>query len=549
MRTPPSEYDARFDRAVERWFRRTLSLSPETATTLGLHDADDRLSSGRREVIDEETDLWRSALREMESFSVDELAAARALDRDLRIHAARRNLFEIEHRRTWTGRSGAAEAIGDALFPLFTRDFAPLAERLTSIAGRLEAAPRYLEEVTERVSEPVALWVQIDLESIAALPAFLDTLLASARAEHLDGALVDRLERGIAATKTALEEHARWLRDEVAPRAERRWQTGPEMLEQIIGLRALDADGDEILAAGQEVLARSREARDGVATEIDPTLSPREVADTVKSDHPPTFPEALEAYRESMERARSFVVEQDLATTPPNDRLVVMETPSYVRHLIPFAAYDPPAAFERDPVGIYIVTPPSAPEMMREHNRASISNTSVHEAYPGHHLQLSAAITNPSTVRLLISAPEFWEGWAFYCEDMMKRAGFDDTPAHRYIQLTDVIWRATRIVLDIRLHRGEIGFDEAVDFLADQTGFDRPAALAEVKRYTSTPTYQLSYLYGRLLIERLKADVEARMGPAFSPRFFHDTLLYGGSMPVTYARRLFDARLAADRPA
>ena len=90
----------------------------------------------------------------------------------------------------------------------------------------------------------------------------------------------------------------------------------------------------------------------------------------------------------------------------------------------------------------------------------------------------------------------------------MKEAGFDNTPTHRYIQLTDVIWRATRIVLDVRLHRGEIGFEAAVDQLVDETGFERPAALAEVKRYTGTPTYQLSYLYGRHMIEALRRDVE-----------------------------------------
>jgi uncharacterized protein (DUF885 family) len=237
-------------------------------------------------------------------------------------------------------------------------------------------------------------------------------------------------------------------------------------------------------------------------------------------------------------------VEHDLATPPPNDTLRVIETPTYMRHLIPFAAYYDPARFDPDPVGTYIVTPPATEAMWREHNYASISNTSVHEAYPGHHLQLAGAITNPSLVRTLaLSSAEFVEGWAFYCERMMKEAGFDAAPAHRYIQHTDAIWRAARIILDVRLHRGEIGFEEAVAFLHEQTGFEEPAAVAEVKRYTSTPTYQLSYMYGRHMIDRLRERVERRMGPAFSPKFFHDTLIYGGSMPVSFASRLFDTKL------
>jgi uncharacterized protein (DUF885 family) len=68
-----------------------------------------------------------------------------------------------------------------------------------------------------------------------------------------------------------------------------------------------------------------------------------------------------------------------------------------------------------------------------------------------------------------------------------------------------------------------------------------------VKRYTGSPTYQLSYLYGRHMIDALRDEVKRRMGPGFNLRFFHDTLLYGGTMPVSFARRLFDARLGPDR--
>jgi uncharacterized protein (DUF885 family) len=121
----------------------------------------------------------------------------------------------------------------------------------------------------------------------------------------------------------------------------------------------------------------------------------------------------------------------------------------------------------------------------------------------------------------------------------MKEAGFDDTPAHWFAVHTDAIWRAARIVLDIRLHRGEIGLDDAVAYLIEQTGFEEPAALAEVKRYTRTPGYALSYLYGRHLIEGLRTDVERARGSAFDRKSFHDTIIYGGTMPVAYARRLF----------
>ena len=540
----PSDSDARFDRTVERWFRERLALQPELGTYHGIHEHDHRLSGGTREQFQAEAAFHRAAIVEIERFDPDDLSSDRALDRDLLIHEARLYLHELEERQGWRAASNAAQRIGDALFPIFTRDYAPLAERLESLTARLEAAPTYLAESRTRVDKPVRLWSEIDIESTEALPGFLDSIQVVARSERSESSLLDRLQAAISATRDALDVHAAWLRNEVLPRADADWRTGPEDFEQLVSLRALEAKGDEILAVGEQILVDEHAARDAVCVEIDPTLDPAEVGALVKGDYPDTFPEALEAYREAMDRARAFMVEHDLATPPPQDTLRVIETPSFVRHLIPFAAYYEPARFDPEPTGTYVVTPPANPEMWQEHNYASISNTSVHEAYPGHHLQLSAAITNPSLVRLLAeSAAEFAEGWAFYTERVMKEHGFDDTPAHRYIQHTDAIWRAARIVLDVRLHRGQVNFDEAVDFLVEHTGFVRSAALAEVKRYTSTPTYQLSYLYGRHMIDRLKQQVEERMGPAFNLKFFHDTLIYGGTMPVSYARRLFEAKL------
>jgi uncharacterized protein (DUF885 family) len=142
---------------------------------------------------------------------------------------------------------------------------------------------------------------------------------------------------------------------------------------------------------------------------------------------------------------------------------------------------------------------------------------------------------------MLVDAPEFVEGWGMYSEQMMRESGFDATPAHRVIMYTDAIWRACRIILDVRLHRGEIGVDEAIDFLVEHTGFERPNAAAEVHRYTHTPTYQLSYLLGKVLLLRLREDEKQRLGDRFSLRGFHDAMLREGSLPISFHRRLLTA--------
>jgi len=93
------------------------------------------------------------------------------------------------------------------------------------------------------------------------------------------------------------------------------------------------------------------------------------------------------------------------------------------------------------------------------------------------------------------------------------------------------------------LHMGKMTFEEAVDLLVREAGMERPGAVAEVKRYTLYPAYQLSYLVGKYLIIELRNDVRKRLGKAYSDKLFHDTILYSGSLPMKYMREIFDHKV------
>jgi uncharacterized protein (DUF885 family) len=187
-----------------------------------------------------------------------------------------------------------------------------------------------------------------------------------------------------------------------------------------------------------------------------------------------------------MGRARQHLIDHAIATVPDDERVDVIATPPYLRGTLPFAAYFEPARWDPSPVGVYVVTPDvdGDPGAMREHYRASISNTSIHEAYPGHHLQLALAARHPSLTRAQVSAPEFEEGWGMYSEQMMREQGFDDGPEFRVALATDAIWRAARIVLDVRMHRGEVSIDEAA-----ASSSSTPASTAERPRRGQWYTY------------------------------------------------------------
>ena len=531
--------DAFYD-LVEARLRRLVRDNPILGTVLGLHAQDDELGDGGREAVLAELDADRHHLTEVEAIDPAELSATARFERDLELHNVRRAIFDTDVLRIWERRSFALDTIGDGLFLLFARDHAPLSERLAAIAGRLEAVPGHLEQARTRATVPqVRTWQHIELETAADLPAFFDEIAAAAV-----GTIPEperrRLDRAVDAANVAVELYTGWL-EGTLPAGTDDWPVGRERHDALVAHRAFDGlDADHILELGWQKLADEKAARVATAREVDPSATEVEVVDRIKSDQPADFEAALGAYRTAMLRSRAHLIERDLVTVPPDERIEVRETPEYLRNVLPFAAYFEPATFDRDPKGIYVVTPSvdGDPNAMREHNFASISNTSIHEAYPGHHLQLDVARRHPSLTRLLAEAPEFVEGWGMYSELMMREHGFDDDPRFRVVMHTDAIWRACRIILDVRMHRGEMTIDEATDFMVEHTNFERANAAAEARWYTYRPTYPLSYLLGRTLLLDLRADEQRRLGDAFSLKGFHDALLRNGSLPISFHRRL-----------
>jgi uncharacterized protein (DUF885 family) len=538
--------DALYD-LVEARFRRIVRDNPLAGTYFGIHTEDHRLGSGTRDAVLDQLAADKAHLAKVEALDDAGLSSEARLERDLELHNVRRDIFDTEEVRTWERRSTALDVIGDALFLVFAQDFAPLPERLDAITGRLEAIPAFLSENRDRAVVPqVRAWQQLEIESAADLPGFFDEIIAAGSA--LPDADARRLRAATDGARTAIAEYAEWLRGTLE-RGTDEWALGRERYDALVGLRAFDGlDADAILEIGEDQLESNKAARIRAAAEVDDHATEAEVIDRLKSDHPATFEEALAAYRDVMLRARQYLIDHGIATVPDDERIDVIATPEYLRNVMPFAAYFSPPKFDPNPKGIYIVTPSvgNDPNAMREHSYSSISNTSIHEAYPGHHLQLHVANAHPSLTRLLTDAPEFVEGWGMYSEQMMREQGFDAAPNFRLNMYTDAIWRACRIILDVRMHRGEIAIDDAIRFLVEQTSFEEANARAEVRRYTYTPTYQLSYLLGKVLLLGLRSDEQRRLGNAFSLRDFHDALLRNGSLPISFHRRILDERIAAE---
>ena len=532
---------------VEDRFRRLVRDHPAFGTFVGIHTEDERLGDGSRDAVEQEIADERAHLAKVEAIDAAALSETGGIERELELHNLRRSLFDLEVHRVWERRSTAMDGVGDPLFAIFARDFAPLPDRLRAMTARMEAVPDHLAQHRSRANVPqVRLWQELELDSARDMPSLFNEIVAAAEGVLPDADL-KRLTSASDRAKQAIEEYQGFLRETLATAVDD-WAIGGDAYDELISLRAFDGlDADQILEIGEQQLAENKAKRIDAAWEIDPTVDEPAVVDRIKRDHPDTFEEALEAYREVMVRARRHLIERGIVTVPDDERIDVIATPEYLRNVIPFAAYFEPPKFDANPSGIYVVTPSvgSDPNAMREHNRSSISNTSIHEAYPGHHLQLSVATRHPSLTRLIVDAPEFVEGWGMYSEQLMREQGFDDAPNFRLNMYTDAIWRAVRIILDVRMHRGEISVPDAIRFMVDETSFEEANARAEVHRYTYTPSYQLSYLLGKVLLLQLRADEQHRLGTAFDLRRFHDALLENGGLPISFHRRLLERDIVA----
>ena len=172
--------DERFYDLVEERFRRIVRDHPDFATFIGIHTEDHRLADGERDAVLGEIAADRAHLAAVEAIDPAGLSAEARFERDLEIHNLRRDIFDMDVQRVWERRSTALDGVGDPLFALFARDFAPLEERLDAIASRLEATPAFLAASRSRAAVPqVRLWQTIEIETAGEIPALFDEIVAA----------------------------------------------------------------------------------------------------------------------------------------------------------------------------------------------------------------------------------------------------------------------------------------------------------------------------------------------------------------------------------
>jgi uncharacterized protein (DUF885 family) len=521
-----------------------LEQDPAFATQVGWHKYDHKLKDLSPGAANRQVESLKDMIRKLEKVGSQGLDDDQAVDRDYALRFLRLRIFELSDIRRSEKVALAASELGNSLFLLVAREHPSFEERRDAITARLESAPGFLESSKSTVKDPWKLWNEIVYETGVRMPAFLQEIRAIFGSGARNGKGDRRLDRAVKDAADAIQEFNLWVRDEIIPGSSPRTSIGSELYGRYIELQDYGVTPDEALSIAEGYLAEVDRQKAEVAVGIVGSSDAAKAVRSMRSDHPADFDGILKEYRSSAAKAREFVKLKALAAVPEGEELRIISTPSYMRHVVPYAAQYEAGRFDDDRSGLFLVTPdPASPETLEEHSYAGIANTTVHEGYPGHHLHGVCANLNKSYLRLVHQSPDFAEGWALYCEDMMISQGYNEGPLGRLATLNDLGFRLARQIADVRLASGRMTLKEAAELLIKETGTSAPSAISEAKAMTLSPTYYCSYFVGKLGVLQMKEDAERALGGRFDLRFFHDSLIYSGCMSMPFMRRALGVKM------
>ncbi len=411
------------------------------------------------------------------------------------------------------------------------KDFADaLRHRLRSFPVYLRNCKQYIGQEPEQVPSG---WLDSSMTAIESGVDFIRDLVQHPKVQanrkrlrELDALISDATE--------ALRQYAQFLEREIAPKASGDFAVGRQRFTHLLRYRHfLDADPGKLYEFGLRLCHRTEEQVVELCRALTGSDDTALLDKRIIAEHP-SGNAVLSIYRDQMQAAREFTISTGLVAFPPNERLSVIETPVFLRHRIPFAAYEPPTPKDDDQHGYYFVTPSNEANTSASQNALALMHTCVHEAYPGHHLQFVTANQNTTACtlpRILNKSSSLYEGWALYCEQLMVEEGFLNQPENEYIMLKDRLWRALRVVLDVGTQTQNQTVSEATEIMQGRLGFSHGQALAELTWYSRAPTVPLGYATGWAMINaarELTNSTQSKHGL----NSFHNKLLSCGSIAL-----------------
>jgi len=560
----------RFNKIVDRYFEESSRLSPVGATGMGDHRFDNEIndvSAGGRNRI---TTFYKEVLADLGALKPSDLSRDEQIDRALLEHRLNAALWKQDQLQEWAWNpliySGQA---GGSIYSLMARNFAPLPDRLKSATARLEKLPTLYAQ-TRRELQPhrvPKIHAQTAISQNRGVLSIIENTIEP-QLNQLNKADRLRLTKAIEIARTAVEEHQLWLENELLPQAAGNFRIGKDLFDQKLSWTLQSSlTREEIYDRGMAFMNDLHERMYNLSKDIYAERFPYTEFPTTPSkaykkaiirscleiayQDRPSAGGVVEAANHSVKLTSDFLREKDIITLP-DDPMEIIVMPEFQRG-VSLAYCDSPGPLETNLKTFYAVAPPPASwtesqveSHLREYNYRSLHNLTVHEAMPGHFVQLSHANRNPRKLRAVLSSGVFVEGWAVYSEWMMCEEGFlEDDLLMRLIVLKWYLRDVTNALLDQAMHVDGITKEEGMRMLVEDAFQEEREADGKWRRAQLTSAQLSTYFVGYLEHVDLRAEAEQRWGNSFDLKTYHDSALSFGSIPTQYVRSLmFDLEVS-----
>ena len=554
----PKSADADFEKLAKDYIEGYLSSHPEGATQLGDHRFDDQLtdysaSSQFRQLTREKQTL--QALKAFEDPA--KLSGANRVDVRILRENVEGAIFELEELKEpgWNPMV-YNESLANSLYLLLARDFDTPQKRIPNLRKRMEAIPYVIAQAKDNLQHPPRVYTETAIEhidgAIDLVRNGLNPLLDAAPETKKDLAPVQE------ATAKALEDYKSWLQTNLLPRSDGDFRLGADKFRKKLRF-ALSSDlpMEEILKRARADLQRTQTAIYETALPLykeyfpqtdEKKLSDRKavtkaVLDKLAEKHPDD--DSIVGYCQTVvKEATDFVKSKDLVTVPekPFDVIVMPE----FKRGTGIAYCDSPGPLEQNGKTFFAVEPTPKDwskerkaSFFREYNNFMIRDLTVHEAMPGHFLQLghSNQFHAPTMVRAIFQSGTFIEGWAVYGEQMMAEAGYGG-PEVKMEQLKMRLRVICNAILDQGIHAGKMSEKEAMDLMMKEGFQQEGEAVAKWKRARLTSAQLSTYFIGVTEHLEMRERAKAKAGSTFDLKKYNDQALSYGSPPVKYVREL-----------
>jgi uncharacterized protein (DUF885 family) len=525
------EHDDRFVAVAAAALDGLLESNPELATELGDHRFDGRLSDSSPAALDERSRQLSAHLWDLDALDLDLLSMVNRVDLEILRARLMEQQFALDVLREHEWNPLVANP-GTGIYLLLARDFAPLPDRLRAVASRLAAVPAALQLSRQTLHDMPRVHVETALVQFAGTAALLTGEVEQALAA--EPALRREVEAPRSAALAALGEHRRWLESQL-PTADGDPRLGTERFAAKLAL-ALDTamSADEVLARAEEDLVRVSAKIEEVAAGLGGSV--REVLDDLASDHP-SDETILPRCQDALAETTAFVQGRELVTDF-GDPIEVIAMPEIHRG-VAVAYCDPPGPLETAALPTFLAVAPTPADwpasrvesFYREYNAAMVHNLVIHEAMPGHVLQLDHArrFSAPTRVRAACWSGPFVEGWAVYAEALMAQSEYGGARV-RIQQLKMQLRMVINAILDIRVHAHGMTEDEAMTLMMQRGYQEEGEAVGKWRRALLTSAQLATYYVGFVEVQELVRDLRAAR-PGASEREIHDAVLGFGSPP------------------